>query len=304
METRIAATFLKVAETGNVTKAARQLGYSQAAVTAQIQQLEQQLGLPLFDRLGRGVQLTDAGRQFQSYALKLVNASEDADSFAIDRSDPSGDLVIETSSSVSVGILPKLIPQFRARYPHIHLIIRVTEDTEVLIRRVRENSIDFAICIDAKSQFKGCRKAAERYEEYVFVAPASDPVTKKKHVSIPEIFEDVFISSFLSADSGSDRRSVLAPILVDRGYDLRADIDVGTNAAIVRLLEQGCGRSFLPRFMVEDEVAQGQLSIIDTEPLDSRMYTQVFYHAQRWVTPQMQVFLDEVDRFFSGETTC
>ena len=163
METRIAATFIKVAELGNVTKAARQLGYSQAAVTAQIQQLEQQLGLPLFDRLGRGVQLTDAGKRFQAYAIRLVNASEDADAFAMDRSDPEGNLVIEAGSSVSIGILPKLIPRFHALFPKIHLAVRISEDTDILIRRVRENRIDFAMFIDARSQFDGCCKAVERH---------------------------------------------------------------------------------------------------------------------------------------------
>lgn len=292
METRIASTFLKVAELGNVTKAAKQLGYSQTAVTAQIQQLEKQLGVPLFDRLGRGVQLTDAGKQFRSYAIQLVNASEDADAFAVDRSDPAGNLVIEAGSSPAIGLLPKMLPRFHRQYPHIHLTLRVSEDTDILIRRVRENSIDFAMFIDARNQFDGCVKAAERPEEYVFVAPASDPITKKKQVTIPEIFDDLFVSSFISSDSEGDLRSVLDPYLQKNGYDLRPSIDVGTNAAIVNFLLQGRGRSFLPHFMVQDEIERGSLALIHTAPVDAGMYTQVFYNSNRWINPQMQAFLD------------
>jgi DNA-binding transcriptional LysR family regulator len=63
MDIKLATTFLKVAEIGNITKAAEQLGYSQASVTSHIQQLEQHLGVQLFDRIGRGIQLTDAGSE-------------------------------------------------------------------------------------------------------------------------------------------------------------------------------------------------------------------------------------------------
>ena len=84
METRIATTFIKVAELGSITRAAEQLGYSQGAVTSQIKQLEENLGVLLFDRVGRGIQLTEAGKRFQEYAANLVRASEDADAFAMD----------------------------------------------------------------------------------------------------------------------------------------------------------------------------------------------------------------------------
>ena len=85
---------------------------------------------------------------------------------------------------------------------------------------------------------------------------------------------------------------MLRPYLLENGYDLAPDIDVGTNASIVNLLLQGRGRSFLPRFMVEDEIRQGRLAPIAAPPVDSRMYTQVFFSASRWINPQMQAFID------------
>ena len=83
MDTKLAYTFIKVAELGNITKAAEQLGYSQGSVTSHIQQLEQQLGVQLFDRVSRGIQLTDAGRNFRPFAADLIKASENADAFAV-----------------------------------------------------------------------------------------------------------------------------------------------------------------------------------------------------------------------------
>ena len=71
MEIRNVLTFLKVAGTQNFSKAAEQLGYSQSAVTIQIQQLEKELGIPLFERMGKRVYLTEKGQEFITYAREL-----------------------------------------------------------------------------------------------------------------------------------------------------------------------------------------------------------------------------------------
>ena len=69
------------------------------------------------------------------------------------------------------------------------------------------------------------------------------------------------------------------------------DIELGANAAAVSFLAHGGGRSFLPYFMAEDELKRKSLSIIDTEEIDSGMYTQVIYSENRWINPQMHAFI-------------
>lgn len=290
MDIKLAYTFLKVSELGNITKAAEQLGYSQASVSSHIQQLEQDLGVALFDRIGRGIQLTDAGRRFRPYAVNLIKASEDADAFALDRTDPAGDLVIEASSSALIGILSRILPEFCAQYPGIHIAVRLGEDTDVLVSRVRQNRIDFAMFLDQKRNYEGCVKAAERYERFVFVAPPSDELAGKEGVNVMDIFDSFFISTFTSSDSSQQLRSVLDPFFTE--HEMQPDVELGANAAAVSFMIHGGGRSFLPYFMVEEEVKRKTLSIIDTEDIDSGMYTQVIYSANRWISPQMQAFID------------
>ncbi|MBR0456780.1 MAG: LysR family transcriptional regulator [Firmicutes bacterium] len=180
METRIAATFIKVAELGSITKAADQLGYSQGAVTSQIKQLEKDLGVLLFDRIGRGIQLTEAGRNFRKYAVRLVRASEDADAFAMDKKDPEGQLVIEATSSASIGILPKVLYGFHERYPKIKLSVRLSEDTDILVSHVRQNRVDFAVFLAPKENYDGCTLVAERKEEFQFVTSPSDRLAENR----------------------------------------------------------------------------------------------------------------------------
>lgn len=152
MEIRIVKTFLKVAETPNITQSAELLGYSQGSVTAHIQQLEKELNVKLFDRIGRGVQFTEAGRRFLPYAVNLVKASEDAESFSIDATEPEGELIIEASSSVSIGILPKLLLKFQEKYPGIRLKVKTSDNIDIMLNSIRQNRVDFGLA-ESKGRF-------------------------------------------------------------------------------------------------------------------------------------------------------
>ena len=291
METRLAETFIKVAELGNITKAAEQLGYSQGAVTSQIKQLENDLGVTLFDRVGRGIQITDAGIRFREYAERLVLASEEADSFAIDESDPSGKLIIEASSSVSIGILSRLLPGFHSKYPKIKVSVRVSEDTDVLLEHIRQNRVDLSILLGPKDIYPGCTLAAEQKEEFRFVAPPTDPLSGKKNIALADVLDDSFVSAFISSDRSMNTQYVVETYLRQRGYDVESSIEFGTIASVINYLKCGRGHAFLPLFMISDELERNELCILDTENLDVHEYTQVLYSSTRWLSPQMKAFI-------------
>ena len=292
METRIATTFIKVAELGSITRAAEQLGYSQGAVTSQIKQLEEDLGILLFDRVGRGIQLTEAGRRFREYAVNLVRASEDADAFALDKKEPEGKLIIEATSSVSIGILSKTMHDFHKRYPKIEVSVRLSEDTDVLINHVRQNRVDFAVFLAPKEQYDGCVLAAERKEVFRFVTSAADRLAKKKNVALDEVLDDSFVSAFISTDKEMQNKYVVESYLRQRGYDVRSDVEFGTIASVVNYIKSSGGHAYLPLFMIENELKHKELCIIDTELIDVHEYVQVIHSSTRWISPQMKVFAD------------
>ena len=290
METRIATTFMKVAELGSITRAAEQLGYSQGAVTLQIKQLEDGLGVPLFDRIGRGIQLTDAGKRFREYAARLVSASKDADAFALDAKEPEGLLIIEATSSVSIGILSRVLHRFRDAYPKIKVSVRLAEDPSMLVDHVRQNRVDFAAFMAPKVHFDGCTLAAERKEEFRFVAGPTDPLILQKNVPLEKVLDDTYVATCVSTDW--DRRNVyfLESTLRERGYDVRPSLEFATIAAVVNYIKCNGGHAFLPLFMIENELARQELCILDTEVIDNYNYIQVVHSATRWINPQMKVF--------------
>lgn len=300
METRIAKTFIKVAELGSITRAAEQLGYSQGAVTSQIKQLEADLGVLLFDRVGRGIHLTEAGRRFQKYAVNLVRASEDADAFALEKKDPEGRLIIEATSSVSIGILSKILFSFHERYPKIEVSVRLSEDTDILLDHVRQNRVDFAVFLAPKGQYDGCLLAAEKKEAFQFVTSVSDRLAGKKNVPLAEILDDTFVSDFISTDNEMQNVYVVETYLRQRGYDVHSAVEFGTIASVVNYIKTNGGHAYLPLFMIEDELKRKELCIIDTEPIDIHEYVQVVYSSTRWISPQMKVFADYMKETLAG----
>ena len=119
MELRIINTFLKVAQLQSFSKAADSLGYSQSAITVQIQQLENELGVRLFDRIGKNVTITHYGQAFIPYAREVLSAVSRAANFAVEEKDLSGSLRIGTIESVIATRFTEVLSEFHRRCPKV-----------------------------------------------------------------------------------------------------------------------------------------------------------------------------------------
>ena len=141
MDLRLFSTFLRVAELQNFTKAAEQLGYSQATVTVQIHQLEQALGIQLFERIGKRVRMTEHGEQFIPYAIEILKAEQNAKDFLREPENPSGRLRIGTAESLLLSVLTPILMEYHHRYPDVMVSIH-TGLIHELFDMVRQNDVD------------------------------------------------------------------------------------------------------------------------------------------------------------------
>ena len=117
MELRLLTTFLKVAQLQSFSKAAESLGYSQSAVTVQVQQLENELGVRLFDRIGKTVSITHYGQEFIPYARDVVSAAARAVSFTVQERDLTGTLRIGTIESIMTASFGEILPLYHEHCP-------------------------------------------------------------------------------------------------------------------------------------------------------------------------------------------
>src|SRR5258708_269564 len=151
MELRQLATFRMVATTLSFTQAASALGYVQSSVTAQIQALEADLGVPLFDRLGKRIVLTDAGSRLLRYAEKILALAEEARSVVAGDDEPTGSLTISAPESLCTYRLPAILGLFRERYPRVQLLFRPSPSADMR-RRVGEGLLDLAFVLEEPIQ--------------------------------------------------------------------------------------------------------------------------------------------------------
>ena len=161
MEAKTIVTFIKAAELGSFSRTANVLGYSQAAVTVQIKQLEDELGTKLFDRMGKGIQLTSSGERFLPYAHQILKANEQARKFMQQDDEIRGTIRIGTTSSMANAYFPTLLREFSETYPHIKLMLKTSDYFDNLYEKLKQNEIDFALFIDRKMVYKDCNTVVD-----------------------------------------------------------------------------------------------------------------------------------------------
>ena len=187
MEIKNFASFVKIVEFNNFTKAAENLGYSQAAVTAQIKSLETELGVPLFDRVGKKIFLTQAGETFLPYAIDMLKAEEAARNSVGASEEPEGELTICSASSYASEVLPQILLKYMNLYPKVHITVKVSDYLEDNVRKLAQGEIDFLLCMDEKNAFPEFATFAEKPEPVIFVTHPENPILKKKKRTVRDI---------------------------------------------------------------------------------------------------------------------
>ena len=149
MEFREIVTFLQAAKLQSFSKAARQLGYSQAAVTIQIKQLEQELGVHLFDRIGKQTTLTHQGQVFYEYASAIMRDLAQAKDAMANPTELTGQLCLGTIESICSSIFPDLLTEYHRLHPKVNVNI-ITDSPDRLLEQMNANVIDIVYFLDKR----------------------------------------------------------------------------------------------------------------------------------------------------------
>lgn len=287
MELRNAATFVKVVEFNNFTKAAESLGYSQSAVTTQIKALEAELGVPLFDRIGRGIVLTQEGRTFLPYALNLLKAEEEAISSVRPTEHLSGQLKICSASSYAMGPLPEILLRFQKAHPDVSVTVKVSDFLEDTTGRLARGELDFLVCMDEENAYPQFQTVVTRPEEIIFVTYPDNPLCRKKKLTAADIVEHEFILS----DREIGYCAILEKYLRKNNVEIREAMELGSVAAIVQLMLRGFGVSFIPAFMAKDHIRSGELVRLHASDFELTLQSYFLCSRDRWINPIMREFI-------------
>ena len=169
MEVRQLNTLIRAAQFQSFSKAAESLGYSQSAVTVQIKALEEELGVRLFDRMGKRVILTAQGQCFLEYANSILDPIHNARRALSEDAELEGCLHIGTLESLCFFRLPGLMHQFRVEHPKVSLRV-TTGSPEELIEKMERGEVDLICILDEPRYSNSWHKCNEIPEEVVFAA--------------------------------------------------------------------------------------------------------------------------------------
>lgn len=292
MEFREISTFLQVAKFKSFSRAAEQLGYTQAAVTIQIKNLENELGVHLFDRIGKQTLLTHQRRIFYNYASNITREISQAKDALSNPDELTGKLCLGTIESVCASVFPVLLREYHRRYPKVNIKI-VTDSPEILLHMMDKNTLDIVYFLDKPVYNTKWVKVLEKPEEVFFVSSSENPLSKRRELNLDE----VICQPFISTEKDASYRLLLEESLAEKGYELHPFLETGNTEFIINQLRHNLGVSFLPGFIVKKDLDEGRLSRLDVRDFHLQVCRQIVYHKDKWVTREMKAFLELAQDF-------
>lgn len=262
METRYLRSFLKIAETGSITRAAESLGIAQPSLSQQLLRLEDEMGVPLFSRTARGVTLTDSGRLLQEHARQILRgvdlAVEDVRHLG---DEPVGDVILAVPYSVSKVAGALLFETMISRAPRVRFRL-VEAMTAQIWGWLEERKVDLGIL-----NYLGPRRDLSfrslAAEELFLVGPAKrfGDLANLPDIAMAELAELPMILPGLP----HGLRQLIDQETVRHGVELEVYRDMDVLALMGGLIAAGHGYSILPLSVIADQLAVGTVSIARIE---------------------------------------
>jgi DNA-binding transcriptional LysR family regulator len=304
MEVRQLQIFRALASELNFTRTAERVHTVQSNVTAQIKALEEELGVPLFDRLGRKVTLTDAGRRFLPFANQALAAMEEGERALRAGSEPSGPLRIGAPESVLTYRLPPVVREYRKRYPRVELMFKPSFD-ESLSQILQTGALDMAIRMADGSPVLPLQGRKLRTERVFLVSDLRHPLAKQRTVK-PEELAGL---NLLLTEAGCGYRAKLDRVLAMRNVRAGNITEFSSVEAIKQCVAAGMGLGLLPAIVVAKEIRQHQLKVLPWAGPTLDIATHILWHEDKWISPAMAAFhalmeeqMDEAEKTQTGLT--
>lgn len=282
MDLRNLETFITVAETGSFTKTAQKLGYSQSTISFQIKQLEEQLGVCLFDRINHTIRLTTKGNEILKLSRQVMTLTDDMGKIA-DKSHPlNGHVRIATADSLCHWLFGDHFKTFHNEFPNISMTV-ITASTKEMFRMLNKNEVDLGYTLDSHIYDSQYIIAFEKKVDTHFVISTRHPLCQKDSLTLEEL---LFVPCILT-ERGMSYRRILEEELASRSLEIRPFLELGDTSLICQLIEQNMGFSLLPDYVTEKSVTQGLIKRLHITDFHPDIWIQLLYHRDKWCSPEM-----------------
>lgn len=276
-------TFVKIAELNSFSLAANDLGYAQSTVTMQIKQLEEELGCMLFDRLGKTIVLTSAGKRLADYAERLLQLEREIYLEVPESDEPAGTLKIGVSESLCYNRFPQILMGFKKHYPRVDIALSfIMHDTFPDL--LKKGEIDLAYTLNPQIEDANLTLLHKQREFLGFYVCPGNELAERKEINERDLDK---VPMLLTSHDCSFRNMFLG---VMKRHDLCPDIVLETSSKEVlkAFAANGLGVALMPEMTAEAEQKRGSLVRLNWVGDDLPIYSQVFVHKDKRITRSIE----------------
>lgn len=278
--------FLSVCDNSyNTTRAAEELHMTQPAVSLAIRELEQYYGIILFDRIGRRLKITEAGRQFQEYSSHIISLFDDME-MGMRNWDSFGILRVGASITIGSQFLPNYVKTFYSRCPGTE-VRAVIEPSEQLEQKILNNELDFAL-IEGVPHVPSLVSESYMDDHLTVICPADGSFQQGQLLSADEFRRQ----KFLLRERGSGTRETFERVIESAGFSISPIWEAMSTTALVNAVINGLGITVLPYRMVIGPLERGLVISVSVKGLDFRRKFHIIYHKDKFLTPSAKSFID------------
>lgn len=274
----------------NMTRVANKLYISQPSISQAIHEIEDEVEVKLFDRIGKKLFLTNEGELYLTYVRRILNLYEEAAKTMNDMSkNEKGKIKIGASTTIGIYILPDIIKGFLQEHTGIEISLSV-DNTINIVKMILENKIDFAY-IEGKSCFDEIIKEEVWEDELIFICSSRHKWNKKNVLRK----EDISNEKFIMREDGSGTREIVESFLESNNIDFNIFMELGNTEAIKKSVEANLGISCLSIRSVEEKIKNGDLKGFRIDGINVTRKLSLIYHKDKFLSNVMKSFINYVD---------
>ena len=287
MTLRQLRTFKAVADHQSFSLAAHELRLSQPSVSYQVKELEEALGVPLLDRLGKRVRLTEGGTLLYDYARKMLGVLDEATlAFEELRGIKRGNLRVGASSTAGIYLMPAALGAFKKQHPSLVISLEIGSRARVQ-EQVLNGELDLAV-VGPASKDPDLTVLPFMHDELVMVAPAGHPLAGHAKLSLKDLQDEPFVMR----EPASGSRWSLEKEARKAGAKLKVAMELGSNGAIKHAVESGLGLAALSRYACALELSGGRLVELDVKGFPIQRDWHIVHLRRRRLPTSVTAFID------------
>ncbi len=278
--------FYCVAEKLNMTTVSKGLHISQPAISQMIKEMEEELGVRLFNRLGKRLYLTDEGELFKTYSRRMMNLYQEFERVLEEKKDlKTGKLKLGASSTIGVYLMPQLIKKFIKELPDIDISLKIG-NTKDIANMIVKNEIDFAF-VESEVDMDEIKSEEIWNDELLIITHPEHRWGENLEIDESELKSEKFILR----EEGSGTRKIFEAAMKNNHIKYRESFTLGNTEAIKEIIMTGLGISCLSKLTVRKELAEGKLKGYKLKNFEIVRGFNLIHHKDKHLSPLMKEFI-------------